>query len=125
MPRPRSSLLLVCVAILGCAGNPSTSTAGGQSSGYGDTSAKTARLQVSNRTSIDMDIYAVGVGAPVRVGFAPASENTTFKLSPGLLAGASVLRFQARPAQASGQRVLSEPYDVTPGQTITWDIPPQ
>jgi hypothetical protein len=121
----RTPLLLLCVSVVACAGNSSTSDTGGQSAGYGETDANSARLVVSNRTSVDMDIYAVGVGAPVRVGFAPASETTTFKLNPGLLAGAGALRFQARPSQGQGQRVLSEPYNVSAGQSITWDIPPQ
>jgi hypothetical protein len=119
----RTSLLLLFVT--GCAGSTSTTSTGTQSAGYGETDANSARLEVSNRTNVDMDIYAVGTGAPIRVGFAPASETTTFKLNPGLLAGAGALRFQGRPAQGQGQRVLSEPYNVTAGQTITWDIPPQ
>jgi hypothetical protein len=125
MPMLRTPLLLLFVAVVACAGNTSTSNTGSQSAGYGETEANSARLEVSNRTSVDMDIYAVGVGAPVRVGFAPASETTTFKLNPGLLAGAGALRFQARPSQGQGQRVLSEPYNVAAGQSITWDIPPQ
>jgi hypothetical protein len=125
MPMLRTPLLLLFVAVVACAGNTSTSNTGSQSAGYGEIEANSARLEVSNRTSVDMDIYAVGVGAPVRVGFAPASETTTFKLNPGLLAGAGALRFQARPSQGQGQRVLSEPYNVAAGQSITWDIPPQ
>jgi hypothetical protein len=125
MPMLRTPLLLLFVAVVACAGNTSTSNTGSQSAGYGEIEANSARLEVSNRTSVDMDIYAVGVGAPVRVGFAPASETTTFKLNPGLLAGAGALLFQARPSQGQGQRVLSEPYNVAAGQSITWDIPPQ
>jgi hypothetical protein len=72
-----------------------------------------------------MDIYALGNGAPVRVGFAPASETTTFKLNPGIMAGAGAVHFQARPARGQGQRVVSEPYNIAAGQRITWDISPQ
>jgi hypothetical protein len=121
----RTSLLLLFVAIVGCASNTSNSGGGTEAAPASEDDANSARFVVSNRTTQDMDIYAVRTGGPVRVGFAPASEATTFKLNPGLLAGAGGLRFQARPAQGQGQPVLSEPYDVHPGQEITWDIPPQ
>jgi hypothetical protein len=121
----RASLLLLFVAATGCAGNSTTSSGTTESAGYGETDTNSGRLEVSNRTNFDMDIYAVGKGAPVRVGFAPASETTSFKLNPGLLAGAGAIRFQARPSQGASQNVLSEPYNITAGQTITWDIPPQ
>jgi hypothetical protein len=121
----RASLLLLFAATTGCAGNTTTSTGNTQSAGYGETDTNAGRLEVSNRTNFDMDIYAVGRGAPVRVGFAPASETTTFKLNPGLIAGAGAVRFEARPNQGGSQNVLSEPYNLVAGQTITWDIPPQ
>jgi hypothetical protein len=121
----RTSLLFLFVAFTGCAGNTASSSGGTESAGYGQSDANSARLVVSNRSSLDMDIYALGKGAPVRVGFAPASENTTFKVNPAQLAGAGALRFQARPARRQGQRVVSEPFSVKPGETINWDIPPQ
>ena len=122
----RTSLLLLCVAIVGCASNTSNSGGGTEAAPASEDDANSPRLVVSNRASLDMDIYAVRSGGSARVGFAPASETTTFKLTAGLLAGTGgVIRFEARPARRAGQAVLSEPYAVAPGTEITWDIPPQ
>ena len=89
------------MAVTGCAGNSTTSSGNTESAASGETDANSGRLVVSNRTNFDMDIYAVRTGGPARVGFAPASETTTFKLNPGLLAGAGAIRFQARPARGA------------------------
>jgi len=82
-------------------------------------------LEVENRSSSDMDLYVASErGGSVRLGLAPASETTRFRLTPGMLAGAGTIRFQARPVRG-GQPVLSDPYKVRPGDTIVWSIPPQ
>ena len=84
------------------------------------------RLEVENRSSYDMDLYVAGDrGGQVRIGLAPASETTTFRLTPGMLAGAGAIRFQARPVRGQGQAVVSDPYKVRPGEQIVWSIPPQ
>jgi hypothetical protein len=83
------------------------------------------RLEVENRSSSDMDLYvASDRGGSVRLGLAPASETTAFKLTTGMLAGAGTIRFQARPLRG-GQPVVSDPYKVRPGEQIVWSIPPQ
>jgi hypothetical protein len=84
------------------------------------------RLEVENRSSYDMDLYvASDRGGSVRLGLAPASETTTFRLTPGMLAGAGTIRFRARPVRGGSEPVLSEPYKVRPGEQIVWSIPPQ
>ncbi|MBA3258742.1 MAG: hypothetical protein H0T68_04665 [Gemmatimonadales bacterium] len=112
----RTVLPLLLAATSACAGN---------TAGAGDTEGGT-RLIVENRSSLDLDIYARSQGSQApRVGFAPASETTTFQLVPGMLIGARAVTFEARPAGERGQAVLSEPYNITPGDEITWSIPPQ
>jgi hypothetical protein len=88
--------------------------------------ASPARVQIENRSSLDMDLYVrTGPQRPIRLGLAPASERTTFALAPGLLAGSGLVRFEARPVRGQGQPVLSEPFSVAPGEDLQWSIPPQ
>jgi hypothetical protein len=121
----RTTLPAVLMLVAACASNPPASDGAAEpSTGY-TSETREARLVVSNRSNSDMDIYALrSGGSAVRVGFAPASETTTFRLNTGHFAGSGVVRFQARPAR-QGEPVVSEPFTVDAGQEITWDIPPQ
>jgi hypothetical protein len=111
-----TSLPLLVGVLTACAGNPSAS--GGTEGG--------ARLIVENRSSVDMDIYArAQTGRATRVGFAPNSETTTFNLVPAVLVGAGSITFEARPVGRRGEAVVSEPFNVSPGDEIEWSIPPQ
>lgn len=117
----RTSLPLLLAAAAACAGK---SAATGGDTG-GDTEGQ-ARLIVENRSSLDMDISARRLGgSALRVGFAPASETTTFNLAPGLLAGSGTITFEARPVRQQGTAVVSDPFNVVPGDEINWSIPPQ
>lgn len=87
----------------------------------------TARLDVSNRSSVDMDIFLVRSGQRAPIGLAPASDRTTFTLSRSMLAGGSVY-FEAVPRGSSAgarQPVRSDPVTIGPGQIATFDVPPQ
>ena len=42
-----------------------------------------ARLDVSNRSSFDMDVFAIRIGQRIRLGTAPGGETSRFTLSPG------------------------------------------
>jgi hypothetical protein len=84
----------------------------------------TARIE--NRSSLDMDVSVQrNDGRLTRLGLAPGGETTTFALSPGATAGASWIRFQARPVRSSGRTVVSEPFPVSRGDEIKWSVPPQ
>jgi hypothetical protein len=109
-----TSLLLLSLT-LGCAGN----TANQSDSGTG------TRARIENNSSLDMDIYVLRQSGATRLGFAPANQSTTFQLTPGILAGAVSLRFEARPVRQSGRPVGSELFQVTPGDEITWSVPAQ
>lgn len=116
---PVALLLLIAPLGFACSSSSSGNTPGGPAPAAG------AQLVVENRASQDMDIYVLGAGgAASRVGMAPASETTTFTLSPALIVGAKSLRFQGRPI-GGGQPVLSDPYDVRSGTEVNWSIPPQ
>lgn len=116
---PLLAVALFAVALFGsaaaCAANRTESEA-----------TLTTRLEVENRSSLDMDIYVRGErGGPIRIGMAPGGDVTSFALTPALLAGAGVVRFEARPVRGQGQSVQSEPYRVQRGSVITWSVPPQ
>lgn len=84
------------------------------------------RARIENRASLDMDIFVSrndGRGTPL--GFAPGNETTTFALPPSLTAGATWVRFEARPARGAGEPVVSEPFPVRMGDEISWSVPPQ
>jgi hypothetical protein len=112
----KTSLALLLAVLTACAGN--TSGSGGTEGG--------ASLVVENRSSIDMDIYARSqTGRATRVGFAPNSETTTFKLVPAVLVGAGSVTFEGRPVGRRGEAIVSEPYNLSPGDEVSWSIPPQ
>jgi hypothetical protein len=112
----RASLPLL-LAASACAGNTTGSGAAGDQ----------ARLVVENRSSVDFDIYAVHqAGRETRIGLALGGETTSFQLSRGTLTSFGSMTFQGRPARAAGgQPVESEPFNVVPGEEVTWSIPPQ
>jgi hypothetical protein len=117
----RSSLPLVISALVACAGN----TAATNTDTPGDDSGRT-RLTAENRSSVNMDIYARRPdGQESRVGYAPAGETVTFQLPAGLLTGALALHFVARPVRGEGEAIISELFNVKPGEEVVWSIPPQ
>ena len=117
----RTCLPLALAATAACAGK--TADTGTGTGGEDDAQA---RLVVENRSSLDMDISARRHGAPsTPVGFAPANETTTFRLARGLLAGSGTIHFEALPVRRQGVAVVSDPFNIGPGEEITWSIPPQ
>jgi hypothetical protein len=118
MLRPYSALLLVCLALgtTGCAANQS---------GVSDDDEAGPTVNIENRSSLDMDMYVRTERLTSPLGFAPGGETTRFRLSRAVLAGSSLVRFEARPVRGQGQRVQSEPFAVKAGEEVTWSIPPQ
>jgi hypothetical protein len=73
-----------------------------------------------------MDVYLIrNDDQRVRLGFVGGGEAATFALPATLTAGAVSIRFEARPVRGSGQRVISEPFAVSPGEELNWSISPQ
>lgn len=104
-------------------------TASCSSSGSPDTtpdpySGDEPRARIENRASLDMDIYAVRSGGErIRLGFVPGGETTVFALPRTVTAGATSIRFEARPVRRGGEPVISEPFGM--GEEIAWSISPQ
>lgn len=111
-------LILSLYTVAACSSNPSP-----PSPDSGKTGAAAA-VNVDNQSSLDMDVYVISRGDPVRLGFAPAKQTTRFALATGLLAGARTIRFEARPT-LGGERVESDPYTVHTGDALNWVLPPQ
>jgi hypothetical protein len=84
------------------------------------------RARIENRASVDMDIHLIrNDGQRMRLGFVAGGETSTFALPATLTAGATSIRFEARPVRRSGQTVTSEVFGVSRGEEITWSISPQ
>lgn len=88
-----------------------------------------ARLDVSNRSSFDMDVFAIRSGQRIRLGTAPGGETSRFTLSPGVIVGAGAVFFEAVPSRRvgvdSGGIVRTDNAQVRSGDVISLDIPPQ
>ncbi|MFL5448350.1 MAG: hypothetical protein ACJ8AX_07365, partial [Gemmatimonadales bacterium] len=100
--------------------------AGGNQGAVATSPSEQTRARIENRASLDMDIYVRrNDGKSNRLGFVAGGEITYFGLPPTLTAGATWVRFEARPVRSSGQPVLSEIFPVKMGEEISWSIPPQ
>jgi len=110
-------LLTLLLAATDCAHNPSPApVAGASTSG--------AVVNIDNQAAYDMDVYVLQRDGSVPLGFAPSKQVTRLPIPPGFIAGSGTIRFEARPKPA-GQRELSDPFTVHPGDELTWVIPPQ
>jgi hypothetical protein len=82
-------------------------------------------LEVVNRSTLDMNIYAVtDAGARDRLGTASSLQTTRFTIPQRLVAPALALRFQADPV-GSTETHFSEQVPVVPGDTVVLEIPPE
>ena len=127
MTRHYRWLPLAALAILAaCSSATTNSTAGNSAEPAPYMESGSARLVVSNRSTLDMDVYMLRQGQRFRVGLAPAGETTQIELTRSLLAGAGTVQFLASAIRGNpGQPVLTDPVQVHSGQEIDLDVPPQ
>ena len=114
----RTPVLLLVLLTLSCSsgGSPRTTP--------NPDSSDQPRARIENRASLDMDIYAVrSDGERIRLGFVPGGETAVFALPPTVTAGATSIRFEARPVRRAGVPVISEPFGIH--EEIAWSISPQ
>lgn len=105
----------LALTVAACGANQASSPGGEQ-----------ARVEVENRSSVDMDIYLRPLrGGSVRLGFAAAGETTSFSLSRAMLTGTGPVRLEARPTGDRGSPVLSDTFYPSSEGSIEWSIPPQ
>jgi hypothetical protein len=116
----RSSTLLMLLLILACGGGGAPNPAPDPDSG------DQPRVRIDNRTSLDMDVYAVrNDGERVRLGFVSGGEKAVFALPATVTSGTTTIRFEARPVRRGGEPVVSEIFGVHTGEEIAWSIPSQ
>jgi len=116
----RTPALLLILLTLSCSSGGAPDTAPAPDSG------DQLQARIENRASLDMDIYALrNDGGRIRLGFVPGGENAMFALPSTVTAGASTIRFEARPARRGGEPVISEVFGVHTGDEIAWSISPQ
>ena len=88
-----------------------------------------ARLDVSNRSSFDMDVFAIRSGQRIRLGTARSGETERFTLSPGVIVGGGTVYFEAVPSRRvgvdSGGIVRTDNAQVRAGDVVSLDVPPQ
>jgi hypothetical protein len=114
----RTPALLLVLLTLSCSSGRSPNTTPDPDS------SDQPRARIENRASLDMDIYAVrSDGERIRLGFVPGGETAVFALPPTVTAGATSIRFEARPVRRAGQPVISEPFGIR--EEIAWSISPQ
>ncbi len=109
------SLLLPACASKSPPGSPAPSSSDDVPVGGGTVS-------IENHRSSDMDIYVLRRGTAVRLGFAPGGQTTRFTLAPGLIAGAGIVQFLAKPTRG-GESVTSDSFTFQPGAELHWTVP--
>lgn len=78
-------------------------------------------LEIANHNWLDVIIYVVRDGQPVRVGIANASSSASFSLPARLLGQGHEIRLWGHPIGGTGG-TLTESVVVQPGQWIEWTL---
>ena len=110
-----SLALCAALALGGCAAN---------APGSSEMLAPSARLEVTNRSTFDMDVFLVRDEQRARLGLAPGGMTTKYTLSRAQITGGGMVRFLAAPI-VTGRAVTTELLSLKPGDVVTLDIPPQ
>jgi hypothetical protein len=78
-------------------------------------------LEIANHNWLDVIIYVVRDGQPMRVGIANASSSASFSLPARLLGQGREIRLWGHPIGGTGG-TLTESVVVQPGQWIEWTL---
>lgn len=78
-------------------------------------------LEIANHNWLDVIIYVIRDGQPVRVGIANASSSASFTLPARLLSQGHEIRLWGHPIGGRGG-TLTESVVVQPGQWIEWTL---
>jgi len=78
-------------------------------------------LEIANHNWLDVIIYVVRDGQPMRVGIANASSSASFTLPARLLGQGREVRLWGHPIGGTGG-ALTETVVVQPGQWIEWTL---
>jgi len=108
------------LAVLPLAG-PGCHRAGSGPGGQPPPADAAVPLEIANHNWLDVTIYVVRDGQPMRVGIANASSSASFTLPAHLLGQGRELRLWGRPIGGTGG-ALTETVVVQPGQWIGWTL---
>jgi hypothetical protein len=78
-------------------------------------------LEIANHNWLDVIIYVVRDGQPMRIGIASASSSASFTLPARLLDQGRELRLWGHPIGGTGG-TLTETVVVQPGQWVEWTL---
>ncbi len=73
-------------------------------------------LEIENNTTLDVRIFLLRGGMPIRLGSVSGMSTGTFEIRPDMLAGD--IRFYASPV-GGGQRTITDVVAVRPGQIVS------
>ena len=82
-----------------------------------------ARVVVTNRAFIDVDVFALYGGTRARLGTVTANGSGTFRIPPAIVGAGRELRFMVDPI-GSNRAGTSFSIYVRPGERVTLTIPP-
>ncbi|MEX2572600.1 MAG: hypothetical protein WD737_14965 [Gemmatimonadota bacterium] len=87
----------------------------------GDLESLGTDIEIDNRTTSSLRIYALYAGQETRLGRVGALSAETVRIPQG---AASTIRLVARPSAGvkTQRRHMSEPVEVFPGHRITWEL---
>jgi hypothetical protein len=86
-----------------------------------DDASAAVPLEIDNHNWLDVIIYVVRDGQPMRVGIANASSSVNFSLPARLLGQGREVRLWGHPIGGTGG-ALTESVVVQPGQWIEWTL---
>jgi len=81
-------------------------------------------VQVRNQNFSDMNVFVLGAGQRVRLGFVTGLSTQTFTLPADIVRISPQIQFEIHPIGAN-RNPISETITVIPGDQVTLTIPPQ
>ncbi|PYO92956.1 MAG: hypothetical protein DMD62_11490 [Gemmatimonadetes bacterium] len=112
----KGKLLALALLTAGCARHSGSSAAP-------EPEQKTT-VQVKNQNFSDMNVFVLGAGQRVRLGFVTGLSTQTFTLPADIVRISPQIQFEIHPIGAN-RNPISETINVIPGDQVTLTIPPQ
>ncbi|MEZ4699267.1 MAG: hypothetical protein R2834_02970 [Rhodothermales bacterium] len=109
--RPIAAVILLALALAGCAKKPFDRDATPETS-----------VEVQNNNFYDMNLYIVRAGQRTRLGFINSGQTRTFRIPVYLAEGSTRIQFLADPVGGNRTPTTQEIF-VTPGETVRLVIP--
>ena len=112
----KGGLLVLALLTAGCAHHA-------QSSASAPGPEQKTTVQVKNQNFSDMNVFVLGAGQRVRLGFVTGLSTQTFTLPADIVRISPQIRFELHPI-GTNRNPISETITVIPGDQVTLTIPP-